>query len=173
MSRQEFFFETNRLAFRRWVAADLPLALTLWGDPDVTRFFGGPFSREAVQRRLELEISNETAHYVQYWPIFLQSTEEFVGCTGLRPYRPAEQIYELGFHLRPAHWGKGFATEAAAGVVACAFSTLRARALFAAHHPANAASERVIGKLGFRFTHRELYAPTNEMHLAYLLTPSR
>ncbi len=172
MSHQEFFLQTKRLAFRRWSPADLPLAISLWGDPEVTRFFGGPFSKEAVQRRLELEISNETAHHVQYWPIFLRSTEEFVGCTGLRPYHPADQVYELGFHLRPQHWGKGFATEAAAGVVSYAFSTLRTKALFAAHHPANFASKRIIEKLGFQFTHKDLYAPTNEMHLAYLLTAS-
>jgi [ribosomal protein S5]-alanine N-acetyltransferase len=172
MSLEEFFLRTDRLAFRSWSTADLPLAFCLWGDPVVTRFFGGPFSQEAVQQRLELEISSENAHHVQYWPIFLQSTGEFVGCTGLRPYLPSEQIFELGFHLRPHYWGKGFATEAAAGVVSYAFFTLRADGIFAAHHPANVASQHVIEKLGFRFTHTEHYAPTNEMHLAYLLTRS-
>ena len=36
---------------------------------------------------------------VQYWPIFLLADYQHVGCAGLHPDRPDEQIYELGFRL--------------------------------------------------------------------------
>ncbi len=149
---------------------DLPLAHALWGDPRVTRFIGGPFSPAQVEERLRQEIASMGAHSVQYWPLFLLAGDEHVGCCGLRPHRPHDRVYELGFHLRPAHWGRGLAVEAGRAIVTFAFQTVGATGLFAGHHPANAASRRVLEKLGFRFTHAELYAPTGLRHPSYLLT---
>jgi ribosomal-protein-alanine N-acetyltransferase len=168
-----YFLQTARLGFRPWSAGDLPLALALWGDANVTRFFGGPFSQEQTQKRLSSEIANLTAHRVQYWPLFLLADGDFVGCCGLRPYKPAEKIFELGFHLRPAHWRQGLADESARAVLAYAFESLDATAIFAGHHPKNHASQKALGKLGFHFTHEELYPPTGEMHLCYLLPRQR
>lgn len=96
-----------------------------------------------------------------------------LGCCGLRPYRLEDGIYELGFHLRPEHWGQGYATEAARAVIDHAFDTLHARALFAGHHPGNVASRRLLEKLGFRYTHDEFYAPTGLEHPSYLLESPR
>jgi ribosomal-protein-alanine N-acetyltransferase len=101
--------------------------------------------------------------------MFLLADDDFAGCAGLRPYKPEEQIYELGFHLRTTHWRKGLAEEAARAIITFAFDTLGARALFAGHHPDNAASRRILEKLGFRFTHEEFYPPTGLKHRSYLL----
>jgi ribosomal-protein-alanine N-acetyltransferase len=163
------FLESDRLSFRRWSPEDLPLAQSLWGDLEVSRFLGS-FSPEAVQQRLNLEIANNNTCHVQYWPMFLRSNENFVGCAGLRPYRPEQQIFELGYHLRPQYWAQGLATEAAKAVSGYAFQTLKASALFAAHYPGNVASRLVLEKLGFQFAHEEFYAPTGTMHRSYLLT---
>ena len=164
-----YFMTTARLGFRAWNTSDLPLALALWGDPEVTRLIGGPFSEEQVQKKLAAEIDSMARNRVQYWPIFLLSNHEHVGCAGLRPYRPAEQIYEMGFHLRQAHWGQGLATEAASAIIGFAFEKLGAKALFAGHHPANTASRKVLEKLGFRFIGEEHYPPTGAIHPSYLL----
>jgi len=166
----EYFLRTSRLGFREWNANDLPLALALWGDPEVSHFLGGPFSTEAVEQKLAAEIAHLRLHQIQYWPLFLLVNDEHVGCAGLRPYKPEEQIYEMGFHLRARYWGMGLATEAGEAVVNFAFENLGAKALFAGHHPQNVASKRVLEKLGFRFTHEEVYPPTGQMHPSYLLT---
>jgi RimJ/RimL family protein N-acetyltransferase len=164
-----YFLKTARLGFRLWSIEDLPLARALWGDLQVTRYIGGPFSEEQIQERLAREISFMSAHHVQYWPLFSFADGDFAGCCGLRPYKPEERIYELGFHLRPPHWGKGFAMESARAVTKHAYDSLEAQGLFAAHHPKNLASQKVIEKLGFRFTHEEFYPPTGEMHRCYFL----
>lgn len=167
-----YFLASQRLSFREWSVDDVPLAISLWCDSTVTKFIGGPFSPEQARQRLQREIEVCATSGVQYWPIFLTSTDAFVGCCGLRPYRPNEQILELGFHLLPSHWGQGLATEAAHAAIGYAFSTLGAKGLFAGHHPQNAASEHVLRHLGFRYTHDEHYTPTGLMHRSYLLRAS-
>jgi RimJ/RimL family protein N-acetyltransferase len=165
-----YFLRTSRLGFRTWTPDDLDLALSLWGDPDVTRLIGGPFSREQVEARLEREIATFAAHGVQYFPIFLLENSDHVGCCGLRPYQPDQHVYELGFHLCKAHWGKGYAKEAALSMIHYGFTTLGASALFAGHNPANDASRGLLTALGFRYSHDEFYPPTGLMHPSYLLS---
>ncbi|MGB7666049.1 MAG: GNAT family N-acetyltransferase [Candidatus Acidiferrales bacterium] len=166
----DYFLRSARLGFRCWCADDLRLALALWGDARVTKLIGGPFSDQQVRERLEKEIARMREYRVQYWPIFLLADGQHVGCAGLRPYKPEENILELGFHLRPDFWRQGFAEEAARAVIAYGFETLGAHALFAGHHPANAASRHLLEKLAFRFTHAEFYPPTGLQHPSYLLT---
>jgi hypothetical protein len=47
-----YFLKTVRLGFRSWSPADTELAMGLWGNPEVTGFVGGPFSREQAMERL-------------------------------------------------------------------------------------------------------------------------
>jgi [ribosomal protein S5]-alanine N-acetyltransferase len=168
-----YFLQTKRLGFRHWLASDSSLAELLWGDLNVTRLFGGPFSIQEIHERLAREIESSRAHNIQYWPVFLLVNGTFAGCCGLRPYKLEERILELGFHFRSVYWGKGFASEAGQAAITYAFSVLGAKGLFAGHHPENAASGRVLEKLGFQFTHQELYPPTGEMHPSYFLPSSR
>jgi [ribosomal protein S5]-alanine N-acetyltransferase len=172
---ERYFLRTARLGFRCWSLADRSLALSLWGNPRVTRLIGGPFSAQDVDERLKREMETMAAVHVQYWPMFLLRTEEFVGAGGLRPYRSEPRVYELGFHLQPEYWGRGLAEEAGRAVVRFGFEQLGAASLFAGHHPENVASERVLRKLGFRRIGTEFYPPTGLPHPTYRMErpPSR
>lgn len=171
-SNSEYFLVTERLGFRCWTAEDLNLALDLWGDPQVTRLIDarGRLTRAQVHDRLLQEIATERRHGIQYWPIFLLNVDEHVGCCGLRPHGTDGGVIEIGFHICRRHWGRGFATEGAMAVLAYAFGTLGAKAVFAGHNPANAASRHLVLKLGLRYTHDEFYPPTGLSHPSYLLT---
>jgi RimJ/RimL family protein N-acetyltransferase len=164
-----YFLSTKRIGFRHWAPADLPLALALWTNPEVTQFLGGPFDAHQVEERLRREIALQESLGVQYWPIFFRATGEHLGCAGLRPYNQVRNMYELGFHLLPPWWNKGLAQEAARAVIGYAFSTVGASSLFAGHHPENVASRRVLEKLGFCYTHDEIYPPTGLLNPSYLL----
>ena len=172
-SQPVYFLESVRLGFRTWTMQDAPLALALWGNLEVTRTFGGPFTEAQIYERLAREIANQLTHKFQYWPVFLLENDAFAGCCGLRPYKTGKQIVELGFHFLPQFWGKGLATEAAQAVINYAFGPLRLKGLFAGHHPENAVSKRVLKKLGFRYTHDELYPPTGLLNPSYFLAPPR
>ena len=156
----DYFLKSARLRFREWTAEDLPLASALWGDANVTRLIGGPFSGEQVRERLVREMENLRAHGVQYWPVFVQDSREFAGCCGLRPCKQEAGVFELGFHFLTKHWGRSYAVESSRAVIEYAFGSLRAPG----------ASRRVLEKLGFQFTHEELYPPTGRMHRCYFLT---
>jgi RimJ/RimL family protein N-acetyltransferase len=160
--------QSDRIGFRRWQQDDLPAAINLWGDPQVTRlFYKNPLTQEQVDRRLQEEIECEEKHHIQYWPIFLLENDSHIGCAGLRPRD--EGILELGIHLKPEYWGRGFATEAGRRVIEHAFGNQLARAVFAGHHPDNKGSRNGLLKLGFLGTTAKLYEPTGLIHPGYLL----
>jgi ribosomal-protein-alanine N-acetyltransferase len=159
---------TTNLTFRAWRDDDQPLIRALWGDPQITALVGGPFDAAAIAERLAFELRNQREHGFAYWPIFTHAGDH-VGCCGLKPREPARHIHELGFYLRPTFWGRGLAVEAAQSVIAHAFGSLGAASLFAGHHPENHGSRRTLEKLGFRYTHHELYPPTGLQHPGYEL----
>ena len=157
---------TERLRFRLWQDDDA-LARELFGDARVTALVGGPFDDAAIAARLASELGMQREHGFAYWPIALYDKAD-VGCCGLKP-RPTPGELELGYYLKPAFWGTGLAVEAARSVVAYAFEVLGTRALFALHHPENLGSGRVLEKVGFAYSHHELYPPTGLMHRGYML----
>jgi ribosomal-protein-alanine N-acetyltransferase len=166
---RDYFLRTARLGFGRWAPDDLPHALELWGDARVTRLIGGPFSEAWVHERLEREIATQAARGFQYWPVFRLEDGSFVGCCGLRPAPGEPGSLELGFHLRPEHWGQGYAPEAARAALEYAFAKLGAARIVAGHHPLNEPSRHVLERLGFRATGARHYPPTGLEHPTYAL----
>src|SRR5262245_7911249 len=107
-----YFLTSQRLGFRAWQVDDEALIRAIWGDPEVTRSSGGPFTDGQVLQRLADEIVNLQRFGVQYWPIFRREDGAHLGCCGLRP-KDGPDDFELGFHLRRDAWGQGYALEAA------------------------------------------------------------
>ena len=87
------------------------------------------------------------------WAIVLKRDGAVAGYCGLSrfPDRCAAHETEIGFRLRRADWGRGFATEAAMAVRDHAFNQLRLSKLIATIDPANVASVRVAEKVGLRY----------------------
>lgn len=160
--------QTKRLSFGVWQESHTSLAGAIWGDSIVTELTGGPFAPHAVQQRLEQEIQNRRSFGIQYWPISQLNDGALVGCCGLRPRDTEARIAELGFQLCRTAWGQGFASEAAEAVIGWA-SRHNFKALIAGHHPKNEASGRALLRLGFTYTHDELYPPTGMVEPCYIL----
>jgi RimJ/RimL family protein N-acetyltransferase len=130
MPISKYFIKSRRLGFRTWTKDDLQLAIALWGDLEVTKFFDkrGTLSKKQVKTRLLKEIHTQYEHDIQYWPIFILETDEHIGCAGLRPYDLPNRIIEIGFHIKPEYWRQGYASEAAICVMAYAFNCTFCRA---------------------------------------------
>jgi len=164
-----YFLTTERLGFRSWTARNESLAIDLWCNRQVTALIGGPWTREVALERLAREIEQQNQYGMQYWPIFLLADGRHAGCAGLRPYESSQAIFEMGVHLFPEFWGQGIAREASEAIIPYAFGPLGATAIVAGHHPQNAASGRLLVKLGFTYQGDRLYIPTGLMHPMYLL----
>ena len=166
---RNYFLRSARLGFDVWTAQDLPLAVELWGDPEVAKLTGGPFTAAQASERLAREIAGHERQGVQYWPVFLLETGEHVGCCGLRLHNPKDGEYEFGYQLRTMFWGQGLGREAARAVIGHAFTTFAVGGLYAGHHPNHNASQRILEGRGFRYTHHEFYAPTQQVEPCYAL----
>lgn len=164
----KYLLESERLGFDKWKTEDLSKAEFLWGDDSVTKLIGGKLSQTQIKERLNKEINNDRLFGVQYWPLYILKSGEFIGCCGLRPYK--DNVLEIGFHISSHYWRKGFAYEAAKKVLEYAFLVLKIYKLFAGHNPDNTGSKILLEKLGFKYSHDEFYPPTGLNHPSYFLT---
>lgn len=83
---------------------------------------------------------------------------ELLGAVGIN-VTPEHRRAELGYWVAPAHWNRGVATEAAAALVNLGFDSLGLNRVQAMHFTRNAASGRVMQKLGMRLegVHRQYF----------------
>jgi len=80
---------------------------------------------------------------------------ELVGLCSLRDVGSEPESAELGYWIGRPYWGRGLASAGAASVVAWGFGELELRRLFARTMERNAASARVLEKLGFEAVSRQ------------------
>lgn len=150
---------TARLEFRSWGAEDTALAEALWCDAEVTRYFGGAMTPEQAHQRLEIERERERRMGFQYWPMFLRETGEFAGCAGLRQWQMDAEVIEAGVHVMRSAWGLRLGEEALRAVLAYGFETLGLPRIVAGHGIGHDNSQRLLERVGFRYTHNISWGP--------------
>ncbi len=164
-----YFLTSRRIGFREWNLGDINHAIEIWQDTEVTKFIGGPLSVAKIHSRLVTENRLLRLYGVQYWPMFHKETNEFIGCCGLRPSKPSEKIYELGFYIKPKFWNTDFATEAIQTIMDHAFTQLNATVLIGVHHPDDVIAKEVFESLAFQYVQDEFYESTKSQHRSYML----
>ena len=146
----QIILETERLLLRTWQSDDAADALAIWGDREVMRYVGQPLEHlDAAQRTLERAVAAQNLHGVSLWAVMEKASGEIVGACGFH-FEGEGPEFELAYHFKPDHWRRGFATEAAQACVHYAFETLGATKIIAGVKTGNAASFRVLEKLGFK-----------------------
>jgi [ribosomal protein S5]-alanine N-acetyltransferase len=136
-----------RLTFRSWTEKDAALAEALWCDSEVTHYFGGAMTREQAHNRLDIERERENRLGVQYWPMFLRETGEFVGCAGLRQWQMDPKMIEAGVHLMRSSWGLRLGEEALRAVLAYGFETLGLPTIVAGHGIGHNNSQKLLERV--------------------------
>jgi RimJ/RimL family protein N-acetyltransferase len=151
--------ETRRLVLRAPRAADADRITLLAGDFDVARMTTSmphPFHRHHAESFLSQVEALDPAREI----VFAIELEDqgLIGVVGFHPTaapgpgRPAYAGPEIGYWLGRPYWGRGLATEAAAGALAWAKKTWRRRVVVSGHFADNPASGRVLEKAGFLYT---------------------
>lgn len=138
------FLETDRLILRRFVDADMDHLFLLHNDPDVMRFLNGgtPTPREEIEREYHTRFAGGG-----HWVAIEKATGEFLGWFSLHPAEGRDpEDFELGYRLRKAAWGKGYATEGSRALIRKGFAELGMRRVWAQTMAVNTRSRRVMEK---------------------------
>lgn len=118
-------------------------------DPAVTRFLIWPSHRSIGETRafIEYYAALGDSGWAYPWVIERVDDEMLLGTIMLRVRPP---IAETGFTVARAEWGRGYGTEALAGVADFAFTLPGVYRLQATCHVENGASARIMEKVGMR-----------------------
>jgi RimJ/RimL family protein N-acetyltransferase len=92
--------------------------------------------------------THQDLHGFSKWIVIERDSGNPVGDAGLLVLDDLDWI-DLGFRFARPFWGRGLATQAASAWISTAFAKLGIESLGAFTHPDNAASIRVLEKLGF------------------------
>jgi [ribosomal protein S5]-alanine N-acetyltransferase len=147
---------TERLAARPWTLdeADLAAAYDVYSRPEVARWIGAPMEPAEIRIRIErwAEPTDDPTYGV--WAVEERSQPgRPIGSVLLRPLPPDEEDVEVGWHLHPTVWGRGYATEIGRAAARRAFDT-GIDEVFAIVRPGNERSSKVARRLGMEFVGR-------------------
>jgi RimJ/RimL family protein N-acetyltransferase len=141
--------ETDRLVLRMLCESDLDAYAEMCGDPEVMRYIGDgqPLTRPLAWRNLAMMVGHWSLRGYGLWAAVERSSGVFVGRIGF--WHPEGWPgFEVGWSLRRAFWGRGYATEGARRALRYAFTDLKQPHVLSLIHPENAASIRVAQRLG-------------------------
>jgi ribosomal-protein-alanine N-acetyltransferase len=146
-----FILETERLRLREVTLADLDFIAAMVADPEVMRFWPRPCTRAEAQKGVLKQLAGYRRYGHGYWLTLDRQSSQPIGQVGLlmSVVEGAEQP-ALGYMLHRPFWGRGYATEAAAGVLKWAFEQYGYERVICLIRPENVASLRVAIRLGLR-----------------------
>jgi ribosomal-protein-alanine N-acetyltransferase len=164
--------ETERLVLRAPVDADAELVFRIQSDPRVNRYLG---------RLPDVTVADSAARVAHMiagvrdgtairWIVAVRGGDA-VGTGGFWRWNRDHRWAEIGYDLLPDHWGRGLMPEAVRAMLGYGFGALGLHRVEANVDPDNAASVRLLAKVGFtregllrenwlhdgRFTHSAIY----------------
>lgn len=143
--------QTRRLELRRPSVADIEVIHAIHSDPRACEHNPGDVleSRREAAELLRRWTMHWSTHGYGYFSVDLPGSDAPIGFCGLKgvAFR-GERVLNLFYRFDPAFWGRGLATEAAEAVVDYADRRLPGLAVIARVRPQNAASRRIVTKLG-------------------------
>jgi [ribosomal protein S5]-alanine N-acetyltransferase len=156
--------ETSRLRIRHLTAADAAFTCKLLNEPS--------FIENIADRGVRSEL--DAMHYLAEGPIksyqqhgyglFLveqNNNREPLGFCGLL-YREHLDETDIGFAFLPQCWGQGFAFEAASAILHFGYNKLQLKRIVGLTSAGNAASIKVLTRLGLRFEKMVQMLPSKE-----------
>ena len=165
-----FILETERLALREWRPEDAEALFEMMGDAEVMRYvdIGKPWEdigrvREWLGRVRE----NYGTRGWGRWAVVERDGRLVVGSCGFVPLPWSGEI-DFGYMFRRDRWGKGYASEITPAVLRHGFERYGFREVVASIAPENAASRRVLEKLGFVYRGNEVMQGEEEESEIYV-----
>ena len=149
-------FVTERLLARPWTLdeSDLAAAYDVYSRREVAQWIGAPMEPTEIKIRIERWAQPTDDPTYGVWAVEeLAQPGRPIGSVLLRPLPPDEEDVEVGWHLHPAVWGRGYATEIGRAATKRAFETGIGE-VFAIVRPGNERSSQVARRLGMTYVGR-------------------
>lgn len=143
---------TDRLRLRPATDADADALFALHSDAFVLRYWDSPpwTERERADRFVATCVRMADEGTGARPVVERRSDGAFLGWCGVTRWDPEHRSASVGYCFARTAWGQGFATEAAGALLRWAFEALDLNRVQAEADTRNAASARVLEKLGFR-----------------------
>lgn len=173
---------TERLTLRPWREEDLIPFADLNADPEVMEFMPNCLNRQESDAMAERIQQHFAQHGFGLWAIEIPGKFKFIGYTGLLV--PTFQAHftpcvEIGWRLSRAHWGNGYATEAAKAALSFGFNNKKLQDIVSFTVPQNTRSINVMKRLGMKSNPEEDFNHPNlpeghplQSHVLYRLKKS-
>ncbi|WP_066717802.1 GNAT family N-acetyltransferase [Sphingomonas pituitosa] len=145
--------ETERLLLRGWTDADRAPFHGMCNDAAVMAFIGPPQSRAESDAAIDRQLGFLAHQGHCFWAIERREDGLFLGFCGLKPGAagtPIEGEIEIGWRLAAAHWGQGYAQEAARASLAWGWQHLTVPGIAAIVAEGNARSWGLMERLGMQ-----------------------
>ncbi len=155
---------SKRLMLTPYSSDELDMAISMFTDPDVLRYAGGPMPEDEIVANMDNWTRRGGNGCIGIWCIKIRDTGEKLGSVALLPIPVEEQHtdyslvvpesmpdgdIEVGYFLKRSAWGNGYATEACRRIVRFAFEESPLAEIVATFDTGNAASRNVLEKVGF------------------------
>lgn len=163
--------ETPRLAMREMVESDAPFILELLTDPAFLKYIGDRGVRSLDDARRYVETGPRAMYArlgIGLWVAQALDGGAPIGICGLLKRDTLPDV-DVGYAFLPAYRGRGYAAEAARACCELGFAERGLQRILAIVSPGNAASVRVLEKIGFRHEGRQRLAPSESAVDVYAL----
>ncbi|MCP3979621.1 MAG: GNAT family N-acetyltransferase [bacterium] len=140
-----------RVSLRWLTERDVDALYELFGNADVARYWScAAYADRAQAESLLRQVHDCYARHTLYqWGVTLDGDDRVIGTCTLASLDASNGRAEVGFALNRSHWGGGLMSEALRLLLDYAFGTLGLRRIEADIDPRNAASIRLVERLGF------------------------
>ncbi|HWL24699.1 MAG TPA: GNAT family N-acetyltransferase [Ureibacillus sp.] len=153
--------ETERLILKVLEPSDLEDLKTFWGDEEVMEHVGGATPHEHLHKIQEGYARCHEATGLSVYAVVEKESGVVIGGAGFN-VKDINEPLELIYHFAKRAWGKGYATEAAAACVDYAKQNPKVKKIFASADPKNAASLKILEKIGFDYKGMKWFDDTNQ-----------
>ncbi len=144
--------DAERVRLRHPRPTDADAVIAIFGDPEAMRYWSHEPLESLDAARAYLDSIDEgfLERTFFQWAITERGNDRLIGTVTLGDWSRRNRRAEIGFMLSPAHQGQGIASEAVRAVLDFAFGPMDLYRIEADIDPRNAASARLLGRLGFR-----------------------
>jgi RimJ/RimL family protein N-acetyltransferase len=142
---------TDRLRLRDWRQADRAPYAAMMADPMVGDWLGATLTEAEAVAHIDRLGAGLADSGFGLMALERRADGVFLGAAGLAPLKPDNPIapgVEIGWRLARAAWGRGYASEAAAALLAHGFDRLELAEIVAFTATGNLRSRAVMARLG-------------------------